>query len=350
MWPYIEEYGQTILKGTIEPLLQSSLPGPFKNISFTSTSIGSNSINVTRLLVERVYDVRGNDAIAIRIYLYWDAFCNINLKIIKIGSFGIKKINIKGELTILLSPLISHSPVVGGIQIFFNDPPHIDFECMGMANIVDLPYIATTVRSILNKQIASQCVSPNRIAMSLDPSIDPIELKFPVPLGLLRVTFVRCERLWSADWGFIKENPSDPYVYATLGAQLFRSKVVYDNNNPVWDETVDFMVLDPEKQHIRVCVYDWDRMKTDDLLASLSISVSDIIQLAVSHQNTHTHAHTHIQPNINKNAVKENETSEYVNSTCDGSVHTHTHTHSSEYRRLKLRERSCHESHTSYEN
>ncbi|KAG5270040.1 hypothetical protein AALO_G00187960 [Alosa alosa] len=75
---------------------------------------------------------------------------------------------------------------------------------------------------------------------------------------------------------------SDPYVKFKLdGKTLYKSKVVYKNLNPVWNESFAFPVPDLD-QKLFVKVYDRD-LTTDDFMGSNSVAL-DELELEKTHQ------------------------------------------------------------------
>lgn len=42
-------------------------------------------------------------------------------------------------MRIVLKPLLSAMPLVGGVQAFFLNPPAINFNLVGVADVLDLP-------------------------------------------------------------------------------------------------------------------------------------------------------------------------------------------------------------------
>lgn len=50
-----------------------------------------------------------------------------------------KTFQIHGMVRIVMKPLITKMPLVGGLQIFFLNNPSIDFNLVGAADILDMP-------------------------------------------------------------------------------------------------------------------------------------------------------------------------------------------------------------------
>lgn len=46
-----------------------------------------------------------------------------------------------GMIRIVMKPLITSVPLIGGVQIFFLDQPKIDFELTGVADLLEMPGI-----------------------------------------------------------------------------------------------------------------------------------------------------------------------------------------------------------------
>ncbi|KAK7459723.1 hypothetical protein BaRGS_00038959, partial [Batillaria attramentaria] len=69
---------------------------------------------------------------------------------------------------------------------------------------------------------------------------------------------------------------SDPYVKFKIGGkQLYKSRTVYKNLNPKWDETFTLAIEDINKP-INVKVYDYDRGLHDDPMGSAELDCSQL--------------------------------------------------------------------------
>ena len=44
-----------------------------------------------------------------------------------------------GVMRIVYKPLISSMPIIGGMQLFFLNNPDIDFNMLGVADVLDMP-------------------------------------------------------------------------------------------------------------------------------------------------------------------------------------------------------------------
>ena len=69
---------------------------------------------------------------------------------------------------------------------------------------------------------------------------------------------------------------SDPYVKFKMGRkQCYKSRIVYKNLNPKWDEKFTLPIEDPYVP-IQVKVFDYDRCLSDDHMGSASLDPSTL--------------------------------------------------------------------------
>uniref|UniRef100_A0A3Q2R157 Extended synaptotagmin 1 n=1 Tax=Fundulus heteroclitus TaxID=8078 RepID=A0A3Q2R157_FUNHE len=103
--------------------------------------------------------------------------------------------------------------------------------------------------------------------------------------GLLRLILLEAQSLVAKDnmMGGLKKGKSDPYAKISVGDVVFKSAVVTENLNPVWNELYEVVLRPQSGQEVQVEVFDKD-MDKDDFLGRLKISVSDIIQSQFSDQ------------------------------------------------------------------
>ncbi|XP_036007473.1 extended synaptotagmin-1 [Fundulus heteroclitus] len=103
--------------------------------------------------------------------------------------------------------------------------------------------------------------------------------------GLLRLILLEAQSLVAKDnmMGGLKKGKSDPYAKISVGDVMFKSAVVTENLNPVWNELYEVVLRPQSGQEVQVEVFDKD-MDKDDFLGRLKISVSDIIRSQFSDQ------------------------------------------------------------------
>lgn len=63
--------------------------------------------------------------------------------------------NIRFIYVTVMKPLINQMPLIGGVQYFFLNPPSLDFNLIGVADVLDMPGLADLIRRIVQEQIAA---------------------------------------------------------------------------------------------------------------------------------------------------------------------------------------------------
>lgn len=94
---------------------------------------------------------------------------------------GIKDFQIHGMVRVVMTPLITRIPLVGGLQIFFLNNPTIDFDLVGIIDVLDMPGLSDLLRKIIIEQVAAMMVLPNKLPIVLSDFIETYTLKMPEP-------------------------------------------------------------------------------------------------------------------------------------------------------------------------
>lgn len=148
---------------------------------------------------------------------------------------GIKDFQIHGMVRIVMKPLISVMPLIGGMQIFFLNNPSIDFNLVGVVDLLDMPGLSDILRRIIIEQVAAIMVLPNKLPIVLNDTVPAHQLKMPEPEGVLRIHLVEAKNLMKMDFGVLGKGKSDPYAIISVGAQQFKTDIITNNVNPKWD-------------------------------------------------------------------------------------------------------------------
>lgn len=98
-----------------------------------------------------------------------------------------------------MKPLITSVPLIGGLQVFFLNNPDIDFDLVGIADVLDMPglrwftiihkpyyiillcYYSDILRRIVVETVANMMVLPNKFPIQLSDEVEAIDLKTPEP-------------------------------------------------------------------------------------------------------------------------------------------------------------------------
>ncbi|XP_010556251.1 PREDICTED: probable ADP-ribosylation factor GTPase-activating protein AGD11 isoform X2 [Tarenaya hassleriana] len=99
-------------------------------------------------------------------------------------------------------------------------------------------------------------------------------------VGLIKVNVVKGTNLAVRD-----VMTSDPYVKLALGQQFVKTRVIKNNLNPVWNETLMLSIPD-HMPPLRVLVYDKDTFSTDDFMGEAEIDIQPLVSAAKAYETS----------------------------------------------------------------
>ncbi|XP_046399641.1 extended synaptotagmin-2 isoform X6 [Ischnura elegans] len=273
VWPNFNHYARDLLKDTIEPAVRDSLAAYKMNgFKFDRMIIGSIPPRVGGV---KVYDLNvSRNEIIMDLDIFYAGDCDISFSIGAIKG-GIKDFQIHGMVRVVMKPLIREMPLVGGLQIFFLNNPTIDFNLVGVADLLDMPGLSDILRRIIVETVASMMVLPNKLPITLSENVPARILRTPEPEGVLRVHVVEAKDLMKKDIGMLGKGKSDPYAVITVGAQEFRTQTINNTVAPKWDYWCEFVVEEEKGQDLRAQLYDKDTGE-DDFLGRATLDISSI--------------------------------------------------------------------------
>ncbi|XP_076290205.1 extended synaptotagmin-like protein 2 isoform X2 [Lasioglossum baleicum] len=274
VWPNINHFARELCKQSIEPAIVEKLTEyKIKGFQFDRLVLGRIPL--------KIYGVKAYDKNTSRNEVILDADvmyagdCDITFSVGNIKG-GIKDFQIRGMMRIVMKPLLPVMPIVGGIQAFFLNPPAINFNLVGVADVLDLPGFNDILRKTIVEQIAAFVVLPNKIVIPLSEEVPVESLKMPEPEGVLRIHVVEAKHLMKKDISVLGKGKSDPYAVINVGAQEFRTKTIDNTVNPKWDFWCECAVSSAIAQQITVLLWDYDDTKGDESLGRASIEVSRV--------------------------------------------------------------------------
>ncbi|KAL8564138.1 hypothetical protein ACOMHN_035743 [Nucella lapillus] len=275
LWPYIGVYVRKLLQESIEPKIRASLPATFSSFKFTNIDLGDIPPRIGGV---KVYtsEVR-RDEIYMDLEINYASDSDIAVYV-KGMNFGIKEFTLRGSMRIIFRPLITKVPLIGGMNVFFLNNPEVDFNLTSLANAFDLPGLSDMLHNIVQEQIANIMVLPNRIPIQMASDVDIKKLRYPMPQGVLRVHVVEARDLKKADISITGKGKSDPYTIVTVGAQTFKTKVIDDTVEPVWNEVFEFIIDERDGQMLKLDLNDKDPGNKDDPLGSTTVDISIIFE------------------------------------------------------------------------
>ncbi|XP_063237975.1 extended synaptotagmin-2 isoform X2 [Bacillus rossius redtenbacheri] len=274
VWPNMNNWTKGLLKESIEPNVRTSLES-YKMYGFRFDKMILGSIPL-RIGGVKVYDrnIDRNEVI-MDMDLFYAGDCDISFFLSGVRG-GIKDFQIHGMMRVVMKPLISSMPLFGGLQLFFLNNPVIDFNLVGVADLLDMPGLSDLLRRVVVEQIANMMVLPNKLPIKLSDLVPARLLKIPEPEGVLRVHVVEAKHLMKKDISMLGKGKSDPYAVVSLGAQEFRTPIIDNNVNPKWDFWCESTVFEAQGQTLEVKLFDSDDVADDELLGRTTFDVSNV--------------------------------------------------------------------------
>ncbi|CAN0917046.1 Probable ADP-ribosylation factor GTPase-activating protein AGD11 [Linum grandiflorum] len=99
-------------------------------------------------------------------------------------------------------------------------------------------------------------------------------------IGLIKVNVVKGTNLAIRDMV-----TSDPYVILALGHQSVRTRVIKNNLNPVWNESLMLSIPD-HIPPLKLLVYDKDTFSTDDFMGEAEIDIQPLVSAARAYETS----------------------------------------------------------------
>ncbi|RMZ55528.1 hypothetical protein APUTEX25_000111, partial [Auxenochlorella protothecoides] len=194
-----------------------------------------------------------SDELILEAPLFWGSDLKAAVSaVLKVGKFGlievpveIANVQIKALARITIKPLVETLPCFGGITLSLMEAPHVDLDVhlAGSADLLALPLVPEAVKLAIKIFAGQMLVYPNEISV-------PIMENFGVVNG----------KNLKSSW-FDKV---DPFVKVEVREGKGLQTTTIDNNShPEWNETMLFVVDDPLKQSVKICVMDEDVMSSD---------------------------------------------------------------------------------------
>ncbi|XP_018364571.1 PREDICTED: extended synaptotagmin-2 isoform X4 [Trachymyrmex cornetzi] len=253
VWPSMNQFVRQLCKQSIEPSIVEKLTEyKIKGFQFDRLVLGRIPPKIYGI---KVYDKNtSRNEIILDADIMYAGDCDITFFVGNIKG-GIKDFQIHGLVRVVMKPMLPMMPLIGGVQIFYLNVPTINFNLVGVADVLDLPGFNEILRKTIVEQISAIVVLPNKIIIPLSEEIPMESLKIPEPEGVLRIHVVEAKHLMKKDIGVLGKGKSDPYAVINVGAQEFRTKIIDNTVNPKWDYWCEWVSLEQAKHgmvHLRL--------------------------------------------------------------------------------------------------
>ncbi|XP_040158676.1 extended synaptotagmin-2 isoform X3 [Anopheles arabiensis] len=273
VWPNANFYAKNLIKESIEPNIQQAMAGyKLNGFKFDRMILGTIPPRIGGV---KVYDKNvSRNEIIMDLDLFYAGDCDISFALSGLRG-GIKDFQIHGTVRVIMKPLISQMPLIGGLQIFFLNNPNIDFNLVGVVDLLDMPGLSDILRKIIVEQVAAIMVLPNKLPIVLSDGVPALSLKMPEPEGVLRIHVVEAKDLMKKDISVLGKGKSDPYAIISVGAQQFRTQTIDNTVNPKWDYWCEAFIHAESGQTLQVVINDEDAGE-DELLGRATVEISSV--------------------------------------------------------------------------
>lgn len=178
LWPCANHYIRDLVKNEVEPQLNYSL-GQYhvKGFGFDHVILGAIPPRIAGI---KVYEKNIRNEIMMDLELFYCSTCDIKFHLGSVRG-GIKDFHLHCYARIVLKPLISTMPLIGGMQICLLRYPEIDFTMAGILEVADLPFFGDLIRKLIAEQIAAVMVLPNKFSVMLSDKVPSMDVKMSEP-------------------------------------------------------------------------------------------------------------------------------------------------------------------------
>jgi len=267
LWPHISKVGCDIIRVCL---------AADSGMRFTKLDLGQIPVRLENVTV---HETKPDGSVQFDADIIWNSLCEIKVKADYMGSFGVDRIELHGRMAFLLKPLTDVIPIASAVQYYFLNPPVLDLNFTGMAQVADISVLKRQVYKALDDTIGDMVVVPNRMLIKMDPQTSIFDM-YEAPLGVLRVRLIRGSGFVIEKHTLAADDIPDVYCNIALGrSRLWRSTTVMNDLNPVWEgEFADFILFDSQ-QLLTVHAWDEDKgpMNPDDDVGKAAVSVQTLL-------------------------------------------------------------------------
>lgn len=274
LWPRINAGAGKMVAEMVPPILAdicAKVPGGIlQAVDIETLDLGGHPLTVGGI---KTYSTR-DDSCMLEAHVQWGGETKVRVGArLKLGPFvvhvplEVEDIQVRAVARVALRPLVEDLPCVGGADVSLLEPPHFDLSLrlVNRIDIMRLPGVKSAVDAVVAKVVGDMLLYPNKFRVDLMPGGGVP----PPPLGMVEVLIERVERI--TDGGSLLSKV-DPYVEVRCRkGRVTRTRTIYNNNAPVFNETIAAIVDDPDAQALVVCLFDDNGGYNDRLIGELSI-------------------------------------------------------------------------------
>ncbi|KAG7373474.1 C2 domain containing protein [Nitzschia inconspicua] len=292
LWPKINIAGSKLMRETMEPMFANSLPSMLKSLKFSKLDLGHVPIVIDNILVHelQIHPDTGMEYIQWDWDVSWNSSSNIELSTSNnMVKLGVKSIQLNGRMSFWMQTLSEEIPCFDAIHYAFVNPPHIDLDFTGLANVGDFSSIGVDIkgmiRTMMKDVISSIMVLPVKMTYVINPVTDFRDMYTSSILGLARIRAHSGRGFQPQKRTLRSHDVPDVYLKIKLGReQPWKTKTIHNELNPKWDHTTEYhdFLLCSKEQVIVIEAHDEDKgaMDGDDFLGKATVTVGQVLLLA----------------------------------------------------------------------
>ncbi|KAL3683694.1 hypothetical protein R1sor_001716 [Riccia sorocarpa] len=274
IWPSVAKAASAVIKESVEPILESYRPVGIKELKFQKLFLGNVAPQIEGVRMQTLkegqvtmdLDFRwgGDPSIVLGVFTMIGAVLPVQLK------------NFKFFATVrVIFQLSEEMPCISAVVVALLAKPKPEikytFKVIG-GSLTAVPGLSDMIRDLVENIVTDTLQWPHRIVVPLspDPDVRDLELKL---MGRLTCRVIKAEHLKNMEM----VGKSDPYVLLYVRPLFkYKTRVVGNNLNPLWEETFQLGVEDHETQVIHFQVLDED-VGQDKTLGLVTFPISKLV-------------------------------------------------------------------------
>nr|XP_043628376.1 calcium-dependent lipid-binding protein-like [Erigeron canadensis] len=273
LWPYVAEAAEIIIKDSVEPILEEYRPSAISSLKFSKLTLGTVAPKIEGIRIQS----QKQGQITMDLDFRWggnpDIVLGIEAGVVSLP-IQLKDLQIFTIIRVIFQ-LCDEIPCISAVVVaLLSEPkPRIDYTLRAVGgSLTAIPGISDMIDDIVTTIITDMLQWPHRIVVPLGGvPVDTSDLELK-PQGKLMLTIMKANNLKNMEM----MGKSDPYVVAYVRPlEKFKTKVIENNLNPVWNQVFHLTVEDKESQHAIVEVFDED-IGADQRLGIAKLTLTDL--------------------------------------------------------------------------
>ncbi|XP_042756695.1 calcium-dependent lipid-binding protein [Lactuca sativa] len=274
LWPYVAEAATIIIRESVEPILEEYRPSGISSLKFSKLSLGSVAPKIEGIRIQS--PKKGQ--ISMDMDFRWGGDPNIVLGVEAAGvaslPIQLKDLQVFTIIRVIFQ-LSEEIPCISAVVVaLLSEPkPRFDYTLKAVGgSLTAIPGLSDMIEDTVTSIITDMLQWPHRIVVPLGGiPVDTSDLELK-PQGKLMLTVVKAHNLKNMEM----MGKSDPYAVAFIRPlEKFKTKVIENNLNPVWNQTFHLTVEDRETQFAIVEVFDED-IGADQRLGIAKLQLIDL--------------------------------------------------------------------------